>query len=128
MIRMFFASSRIRDGEHAAHRIHAERDESLLIRIGFVIRDRDATGVVKKKSLRPSDTELAVVDSARVHPTEVHSSSSVRTRWAYVDSDATGTCGTFIGEFRQQLRYDLSNIPVSFKVVSIAANRVRVSR
>src|SRR4051812_42331122 len=80
------ASPRVNDNEQSAYRAHAKRDESLFIRIGFVIRDRDGISVVKNRNrFGHPDAVLAVVDSgfARVIPLKAHS-FSVRTCCAYV--------------------------------------------
>ncbi len=72
-----------------ARRTHAERDESLLARVGFIIRDRDGVRIVKDRNrLGHSDAVLAKVDSgfARFVPLEAHD-SSVRTLCAYVKGE-----------------------------------------
>src|SRR5690349_10300676 len=83
------ASPRIHDYEQSAHRTHAHRDESLLIRIGFIIRDRDGVRVVKNwNCFGHPDAVLAEIGAglARLIPLETHS-SSVRTSCAYVNPD-----------------------------------------
>ena len=64
-----------------SNRAHANRDESLLFRIGFVVRNRDRVRVVKNRNrFGHPDAVLAQVASGfdRLVPFEAHS-SSVRT-------------------------------------------------
>ncbi len=85
-------SPSVDDDKQSAHRSNAKRDESLLIRIGFVIRHRDRVRVVENRNrLGHADAVLAEVDSglARLIPLEAHS-SSVRTDCAYVNPDGAG--------------------------------------
>jgi hypothetical protein len=49
MMRMFSPRQVYTTTKHPAHRTHAERDISLLIRGGFVIRDRDGVWIVKDR-------------------------------------------------------------------------------
>ena len=94
------ASPRVHDNEQASERTHAERHEPLLVRIGFVIRDRDRMRVVKNRNrFGYADAVLAVINSslARLIPLEAHS-SSVRTDCAYVNPTGAGICGGMWGD------------------------------
>jgi hypothetical protein len=75
-----------RQPEQTAGRTDAERHIALLIRIGFIIPDRDGVRIVKNwNRLGHPDTVLAEVDSrfALLVPLETHN-LSVRTICAYV--------------------------------------------
>src|SRR3954464_7097526 len=64
--------------EQAAHCAHPKSHKSLLVRIGFVIRDGDGVRIVENRNrFRHADAVLAVIDSglARLIPLEAHSSS-----------------------------------------------------
>ncbi len=79
------ASPRVHDNEHPGRRTHADRHESLLVRIGFIIRDRNGIRIVKNRNrFGHADAVFAKVDSslARLIPLEAHS-LSVRTNCAY---------------------------------------------
>ena len=63
------------DHEQPARRTHAERDESAVIRVGFIIRDGDGVGIVKDRNrLRHADPMPSEVDSgfALFVPLEAH--------------------------------------------------------
>ena len=97
------ASPRVHDDEQSAHRSHAKRDESLLFRIGFFIRDRDGVGSSKTgiaSGIRtPCLRKLipALLASSHSKPT----ASSVRTDCAYVNSSLRGDAGA-CGALRQR--------------------------
>src|SRR5262245_22845011 len=58
-----FDSPRVHDNEQPAHRAHAKRYESLLIRIGFIISNRDRIRLVKNRNrFGHADAVLAKVD------------------------------------------------------------------
>jgi hypothetical protein len=62
-----FAAIGVYDNENAPRRAHAERDEPLLVRIGFVVGYRDRVGIVKDRNrLRKTNAMPAKVDSGFV--------------------------------------------------------------
>jgi len=74
------------DHEQTARRTHAKRNESLLVRVGFIIRDRDGTRIVKDRNrFGQTDAVLAEVASGLtlLVPLETHA-VSVRTSCTYV--------------------------------------------
>jgi hypothetical protein len=88
------ASPRVHDHEQFAGRPNAHRDESLLIRIGLIIRDGDGVRVIENRNrFGYADAVLAEIDPslARLIPLESYS-LSVRTHCAYVNSDSSGRC------------------------------------
>ena len=94
------ASPRVHNHEQSAHHTHAKRDEPLLIRIGFIIPDRDGIGIVKDGNrFGHAYAVLSKVDAglACLVPFETHI-SIVRTDCAYVNSVAVGRCGAVWGD------------------------------
>src|SRR5262245_25937717 len=76
-----FPSPGVDHDQQAARRAQPERDEALLIRIGFVVDDRDRVWVVKDlDGFRDADTVLAKIRSgfALLVPLEPHNLSYAR--------------------------------------------------
>ena len=88
-----FAAPSVNDHEQTARGAHAERDKSLLIRVGFIVRDGNSVGIVKHGNrFGHADTVPAEVDSGLAFfiPLETHN-LSVRTSCTYVNPEQRGT-------------------------------------